>query len=426
MQSAADAGAAPCRSMEALDVDHILGQLLEVRHTRPSKLVQLTEQEISALCFLSREVFMEQPILLELGVPLKICGDVHGQYSDLLKLFECGGFPPEANYLFLGDYVDRGKQSLETICCLLAYKAVTSNKGVHVKNQFLIQTTLAPVFVIQRGWYDVGVKALPLSATSCVVEVYEDAQAAFSVVDIATNYDFSNLSSLEVDERNAQQFVEQLGPGKRPLWAVPVILRPEVFACVFRESGSMRSHMAKSSALKELKHWTLRNSQQLKVTFFSDGDAGAAGQRMVVGGPEVALQQMPSVVGKERMAVKGEGVPLEAAAERALRELLRAEEKEKAQRAKREEKSGKARPVVFPSAAAMEVATSPGSETEASEEESGSSEVAVAVCDANRASILQLLTGWLGSVRAEESCHKARRREVVNANYWHYRRNENA
>ncbi|KAI3372246.1 hypothetical protein L3Q82_022760, partial [Scortum barcoo] len=92
------------------------------RGAKPGKNVQLQENEIRGLCLKSREIFLSQPILLELEAPLKICGDIHGQYYDLLRLFEYGGFPPESNYLFLGDYVDRGKQSLETICLLLAYK----------------------------------------------------------------------------------------------------------------------------------------------------------------------------------------------------------------------------------------------------------------------------------------------------------------
>mmetsp|Transcript_117676 Transcript_117676/g.366611 ORF Transcript_117676/g.366611 Transcript_117676/m.366611 type:complete len:304 (-) Transcript_117676:55-966(-) len=111
------------RKAEDVDVDGLIDKCLEVRGAKPGKLVQIPESQLRALCTSVRDTFLCQNALLELEAPLKICGDVHGQYHDLLRLLEYGGFPPESNYLFLGDYVDRGKQSLETITLLFAYKA---------------------------------------------------------------------------------------------------------------------------------------------------------------------------------------------------------------------------------------------------------------------------------------------------------------
>ena len=104
-----------------LDIGSVIDQLLSVRSS-PGKQVQLPETHIRQLCHRSREIFLEQPMLLELAAPINILGDIHGQYDDLIRHFEKCGYPPHANYLFLGDYVDRGKRSLETICLVLAYK----------------------------------------------------------------------------------------------------------------------------------------------------------------------------------------------------------------------------------------------------------------------------------------------------------------
>lgn len=105
-----------------IDIDDIIDRLLDVRGSRPGKMVNLKESEIKGICVQAREIFMDQPALLELSSPIKVVGDTHGQFFDMLRIFEYGGFPPESNYLFLGDYVDRGQQSLETICLLLAFK----------------------------------------------------------------------------------------------------------------------------------------------------------------------------------------------------------------------------------------------------------------------------------------------------------------
>jgi len=109
-------------SMDENLLDDIIRRLLETKNARTIRQAQVTEAEVRQLCQVSKDIFLNQPNLLELEAPIKICGDIHGQYSDLLRLFEYGGYPPQAKYLFLGDYVDRGKQSIETICLLLSYK----------------------------------------------------------------------------------------------------------------------------------------------------------------------------------------------------------------------------------------------------------------------------------------------------------------
>lgn len=76
-------------------VDGMIDLLLQARNKKPGTPVEISAQDATTLCNQTREIFMSQPMLLELGAPIKICGDVHGQYTDLLRLFEYGGFPPE-------------------------------------------------------------------------------------------------------------------------------------------------------------------------------------------------------------------------------------------------------------------------------------------------------------------------------------------
>ncbi|CAM9263381.1 unnamed protein product [Heterosigma akashiwo] len=82
----------------------------------------LTEGEATQLCEKAQAVLMEESNVQAVAAPVTVCGDVHGQFHDLMELFQIGGKPPDTNYLFMGDYVDRGYYSVETVSLLVALK----------------------------------------------------------------------------------------------------------------------------------------------------------------------------------------------------------------------------------------------------------------------------------------------------------------
>jgi serine/threonine-protein phosphatase 4 catalytic subunit len=100
----------------------------------------IKESEVKALCNKVREILVEESNVQRVDAPVTICGDIHGQFYDLKELFKVGGDCPDTNYLFLGDFVDRGFYSVETLLLLLALKVrypdrITLIRGNHESRQ---------------------------------------------------------------------------------------------------------------------------------------------------------------------------------------------------------------------------------------------------------------------------------------------------
>ena len=100
----------------------------------------ISEDDVMLLCDKAKEVLQKESNVVQVRCPVTVCGDVHGQFMDLMELFRIGGKLPDTNYVFMGDYVDRGYYSLECASLLLALKVrfpdrLTLTRGNHESRQ---------------------------------------------------------------------------------------------------------------------------------------------------------------------------------------------------------------------------------------------------------------------------------------------------
>ncbi|CAD6586382.1 MAG: Protein with carboxyl methyl esterase activity [Tremellales sp. Tagirdzhanova-0007] len=114
------------------DPDQWIAHIQECRH--------LPERQMKALCTRVRDLLLEESNVHLVQSPVTVCGDIHGQFWDVIEIFRQGGQVPATSYIFMGDFVDRGYYSLETLSLLLAYKArypdkVSLLRGNHESRQ---------------------------------------------------------------------------------------------------------------------------------------------------------------------------------------------------------------------------------------------------------------------------------------------------
>ena len=122
--------------MDYTEIDQIISLLRKAKYP--------TEEQVRFVCAKGSEILSKLPNIVTVQPPVTVCGDTHGQLFDLFELFSIGGECPDTNYLFLGDYVDRGYYSLETFLLLLSLKIRYPNRMTLLRgNHESRQTTQA-------------------------------------------------------------------------------------------------------------------------------------------------------------------------------------------------------------------------------------------------------------------------------------------
>lgn len=181
----------------------------------------LAETDVAKLCRMAVDVLQFEENVKPIAVPVTICGDVHGQFHDLMELLKIGGPCPDTNYLFMGDYVDRGYYSVETVSYLVALKVrypqrITILRGNHESRQ------ITQVY----GFYD---ECLRKYGSANVWKMFTDLFDYFPITALVDNKIFclhGGLSPMietidQVRELNRIQEVPHEGPMCDLLWSDP-------------------------------------------------------------------------------------------------------------------------------------------------------------------------------------------------------------
>ena len=108
--------------LNSVEIDQLIMKLKALYSNKEPNYFNFTEDIISKVCISAINTLKNQESMICLKAPINVAGNIHGQFNDLLNIFQKCGYPNEFKYVFLGDYVDGGKQSLETVILLLLFK----------------------------------------------------------------------------------------------------------------------------------------------------------------------------------------------------------------------------------------------------------------------------------------------------------------
>jgi serine/threonine-protein phosphatase PP1 catalytic subunit len=206
---------------EVFDPESTLRILLASRNRlRYFPFVYISESYIMQLCQAAVAILLQEPSVLSLTPPLTVCGDTHGQFTDTLRILEVIGSPDSTQYLFLGDYVDRGAQSIENMILLLTLKVL------HPASIFLLRGNheteeISTIY----GLRDECLKRYSFPLYSYFLRVFEAMPIAATIADTIFCV-HGGISSEKCDLETLQSVQRPLDPNSSPmvtdlLWSDP-------------------------------------------------------------------------------------------------------------------------------------------------------------------------------------------------------------